>query len=385
VPPRRLRLHTPGHGPILDALILYGLIEGVVVADPYAEVEVRPYSWAYEIEVETDAGGAEVGRAAAETLLSDLMVVEVLSPGNEITLELSELSKFVKANLPQRSQLGTFLRRMKEAADQVAQGLFDPFKEYSDVEHALNRKEGRGSKKGKLTAHIPISGIYGKYVGSSFKAEAKGYHLCPLCSTLAWVGMVNYVPILSYFGKGETSVTYIVPQPTIPVEDVTALLALKDVADTRRMERVLPRLRNVKVPAIAAPLVVLAVGETTAALSDVGLIATVYEYGRAGGGYGVRTYGSVPLDRLLRFIEAAKLRSDKLTRLIQALIRTEEVGALAVLAETVAFGGLERAYGALRTLRAALWQAERRDEEVRNAEVLLDEQLVEAILETTYT
>ena len=61
------------------------------------------------------------------------------------------------------------------------------------------------------------------------------------------------------------------------------------------------------------------------------------------------------------------------------------MGALAVLAETVAFGGLERAYGALRTLRAALWQAERRDEEVRNAEVLLDEQLVEAILETTYT
>jgi hypothetical protein len=244
--------------------------------------------------------------------------------------------------------------------------------EYSEQsQHAAG--EGRGGKRKKLpTAYLPIAPWAGKYFAETYEYREEPYALCPLCSFLAWSGILSSSSVITYVAEGKRGTIYAVPDP-IHVRDYDlALLAL--VFSEKKGER---RLRN-DIPLLAAPLLILASGETVWPIrGEYGLY--VWKYEGAGNSLGIKGFAQLPLSPLLEFVARAKARGKYLPRLIGYLAsRKGDPSLIALITECLAYGEPDP-YTVVRSMWSLLSRAE--DERGRRVLRWLDKGVAEELFE----
>jgi hypothetical protein len=356
-------LVTPGHPPPLDTLIVMGIAVGVLRAHPAASIEVKKQGSSYRITIDIDG---QITWDRVYEALSEKMLFEVerLSYG---------WGSLYSAFGPQRGIKPKDLSGRFEELVELARKDFPKIaQEYSEQsQHAA--REGRSWKRKKLyTAYLPIAPWAGKYFAGTYEYREEPYTLCPLCSFLAWSGILSSSSVITYVAEGKRGTVYAVPDP-IRVRDYDlALLAL--VFAEKKGER---RLRN-DIPLLAAPLLILASGETVWPIrGEYGLY--VWKYEGAGNFLGIKGFAQLPLSPLLEFVARAKARGKYLPRLIGYLAsRKGDPSLIALITECLAYGEPDP-YTVVRSIWSLLSRA--KDERERRVLRWLDRGVAEGLFE----
>jgi hypothetical protein len=352
-------LVTPGHSPPLDTLIAMGIAAGVLRAHPAASIEVRKQGSSYRISID---GQVMWNRVYEE--LSERMLFEV----KRLRYRWGDL---YSAFGPQQGIKPEDLSRIFEELVELALKDFPKIaQEYSEhSQHAA--REGRGGKRKKLlTAYLPVAPWAGKYFAETYEYQKEPYALCPLCSFLAWSGILSSSSVITYTAKDKRGTIYAVPDPIHLRNYDLALLAL--VFSEKKGGR---RFRN-DIPLLAAPLLILASGETVWPIGgEYGLY--VWKYERAGNFPGIKGFAQLPLNPLLEFVARAKARGKYLTRLIEYLAsRRGDPSLIALITECLVYGEPDP-YTVVRNIWSLLSQAE--DERKRKTLRWLDKGVAEEL------
>jgi hypothetical protein len=352
-------LVTPGHSPPLDTLIAMGIAVGILQAHPAARIEVKKQGSSYRITIDGQVTWDRVYETLSEKMLFE---VERLSYG---------WGSLYSAFGPRRDIKPKDLSGRFEELVELARKEFPKIaQEYSEQsQHAA--REGRGGKK-LPTAYLSIAPWAGKYFAGTYKYQEKPYALCPLCSFLAWSGILSSSSVITYVAEGKRGTIYAVPDPIHVRNYDIALIAL--VFAEKKGER---RLRN-DIPLLAAPLLILASGETVWPIrGEYGLY--VWKYERAGNFPSIKGFAQLPLSPLLEFVARAKARGKYLPRLIGYLAsRKGDPSLIALITECLAYGEPDP-YTVVRSIWSLLSRAE--DERGRRVLRWLDKGVAEELFE----
>jgi len=309
-----IEIVTPGHSPPLDTLVALGIVSGVFQAHPTAEVVVEKLGAAYRIKIH---GQVEWDKVYSE--LSERMLFEA----ERLRYETGHLRSAFgpQKGIESQKLSGIF----KDIVELARKPMLDITHEYAeDAQHAT--KEGRGKKRrGAYTAYLPVAPWAGKYFAATYRYSEEAYILCPLCAFLAWSGLLSSSSIVTYVVKNKRGTIYAVPDPVSMRGYDLALLSL--IFGEKR-----GWIRN-DVPLLAAPLLVLATGETVWPVEGEYSLY-VWKYEGAGTFLGIREYSQLPLKPLLEFVAEAKSRGRYLARLIKRL----DPSLLAQITECLAYG-----------------------------------------------
>uniref|UniRef100_A0A7C1T5I7 Uncharacterized protein n=1 Tax=Thermofilum pendens TaxID=2269 RepID=A0A7C1T5I7_THEPE len=348
------RLVTPGHSPPLDTLIALGLANGVLQACPTASLLVRKRGVCYEIRIKGQVNWEEV-----HAKLSDAIMFEA----RRLRFGMGDL---LRAFGPQRGikfeELeGRFLDLTKKAYNH----MLEVEKEYSqEAQHAAS--EGRVKGRRGRTAYLPIAPWAGKFFAGTYKYQKRQYTLCPLCSFLAWAGILTSSSLIKYRKRDKRGTIYVVPDPIHMEGYDLALLSLL----FREKRTYIPE----DLPLLAIPLLVLSTGETIWPVEgEYGLY--VWKYEQVGNFPGIRGYSQQPLRPLLEFVAKAKSRGGRLARLVRVLSQRDPA-ALAQIVECLSYGEPDP-YTVVRSVWTSLNQEERRTELLK----LLERSFAEALYE----
>ena len=329
-----VELVTPGHSPPLDTLIALSIASGVLQAHPTAEVLVKKEGASYKIAI---SGRVEWDKVYAKLSEKVLFEIERLRYG---TGDLR--SAF-------GPQMGIQFQKLSETFKDIVELAREPIlyitREYSeDARHAT--REGRGKKrKGTYTAYLPVAPWAGKYFAATYRYGEEPYTLCPLCAFLAWSGLLSSSSIITYAAENKRGTIYVVPDPVSMKGYDLALLSL--IFGEKR-----GWILN-DTPLLAAPLLVLATGETVWPVEGEYSLY-VWKYEGAGAFLGIRGYSQLPLKPLLEFAAEAKSRSRYLARLIRLL----DLSLVAQITECLAYGEPDP-YTVVRSIWSFLAQKER--------------------------
>jgi hypothetical protein len=352
-------LVTPGHSPPLDTLIAMGIAVGVLRAHPAARIELRKQGSSYRISIDGQVMWNRVYEG-----LSERMLFEV----KRLRYRWGDL---YSAFGPQRGIKPEDLSRRFEELVELARKDFPRIaQEYSEhSQHAA--REGRGGKRKKLfTAYLPVAPWAGKYFAETYEYQEEPYALCPLCSFLAWSGILFSSSVITYVAEDKRGTIYAVPDPIHLRNYDLAFLAL--VFGEKKGER---SIRS-DIPLLAAPLIILAPGETIWPIKgEYGLY--MWKYEGAGNFLSIKGFAQLPLNPLLEFVARAKARGKYLTRLIEYLAsRRGDPSLIALITECLVYGEPDP-YTVVRNIWSLLSQAE--DERKRKILRWLDKGVAEEL------
>mgnify|MGYP000489323141 CR=1 FL=1 len=211
----RADLITPGHSPPLDTLIALGLSVSVLNADPEAEIRIGKEGNRYRVHVQTSADWLEVVHNASEMLRLEVEYANLTNSG-----------KLWHVLLPQpRQTRSQQARSLRLVADTVEEQGVNPRDEYSRPDHALLRREGRFSRrKGYGVAYLQVAPWAGKYIAESYSSRPIAYVTCPLCTCLAWTGLLAATATIAVREERSVRVLYAAPDPISGGEVDLALL-----------------------------------------------------------------------------------------------------------------------------------------------------------------
>ncbi|MEM2168010.1 MAG: hypothetical protein QXK12_08085 [Candidatus Nezhaarchaeales archaeon] len=173
----RLKLFTPGHGPFMDSLIMYGLVSAL---PPDVKCYVSGTAGSFEIEIE----GRDVNDVA-KSIASDIELRK-----ESVMEQLLGQLKLIQKGSQKRfeSYLNSYAN-----PDVVAKNLEEA---YMFPGHA--QREGRGQRGQHVW--LPLYPHVGKYFTEEYRYVASNYGVCPLCITLAALGFykaaipIRYMP-----------------------------------------------------------------------------------------------------------------------------------------------------------------------------------------------
>ena len=333
-----LILFSPGHRIPLDTLIANAIAIGVLEVDPDARVHVSKVGARYILEIKTNASGIDVATWAAKEVLIDI--------------ELEENGKIYRVLSPNRANLSSMLRNVREAAEKVMDSEPDIFTVYKVEYHSIEKKEGRhGRKKDMFPAYVPIAPWAGKYVGGGYSYRPVQYILCDLCFTLAWAGLVRSTSLIYCTRNGRREIKALIVSPDPILSDTHDIAVLGEVFGSKN-ENIIGNI----IPILAAPFVAMATGETIFPVKgEFAVLVWDHTFKR---NPRVEGFVSLPLSPLLHFVAEAKARGAKLARLINITTRdfgdhVAEPTLISLLVECLAYGSPEP-YNALRELWAFL-------------------------------
>jgi len=178
-----LKIYTPGHGPFLDSLIMYGLAS--VFEEGNLKYHVTGSAQAFELNVE-GVSTSDVASSIAHTIHNRKEDVNKLL-ANQLRLVQKEAS----------NKLLAFLGEMTDPS-KVERSL----QAYLVPGHA--RDEGR-EVRGKQHVWLPLYPHIGKYFTGEYRYKPKEYGVCPFCIALATLGFYRAALPVLYPPPGITS------------------------------------------------------------------------------------------------------------------------------------------------------------------------------------
>jgi hypothetical protein len=314
-----VELVTPGHSPPLDTLITLGIVTGIFQAHSTAHVAVRKQGISYRITIDEQVEWGEVYAKLSERMLFE-----------------AERLRYGRGDLCSAfgPQAGIKFQELSEVFKEVVEKACDPFLritlEYAEgSQHAA--REGRGKKRKELrTAYLPVAPWAGKYFAGTYKYREEAYTLCPVCTFLAWSGLLSS-SVITYKAENKRGAIYAVPDPMRVRGYDLALLALV----FREKKEWIPN----DIPLLAAPLLVLASGETVWPVEgEYGLY--VWKYEGSGAFLGIRGFSQLSLMPLLEFVARAKAEGKYLARLVRYLAGKErgDPSLIAQITECLVYG-----------------------------------------------
>ncbi len=378
-------LITPGHHEVTDTLIMFGLVEALKSHDPFAEVRVIPSGDRYQILTDIDekeipfileefgkkcyVANLYLHEASQIDKLPSVMKLHMLQRGNEnrqqenisdsfrFLQELSkEIIKFEKNNL---------IRKLI---------YIDESHRFLESKRGTDVLCGKRKKSGKfplVVANLPIAPFGGTLQGVG------SYCLCKLCVSLAWIGLYYYSSriVLSSRDSQQTFVHIFRPESESTGE---IILMLKNISQINLLRQKLFENPNLSLPTAAIPLLLLCFGETSAAISEVNLRSIVYSFTnerKMSWRTAIRNIATYQINPLIKFVEYSKIYSDKLLRLVNALISTPDgILTLSTLSQAIIFQNNDQLYSAFREIRKILSN--------NNRENLLDRGIIKAAFES---
>ena len=326
-----MRYHTPGHGVVTDALILHGLLKILSLGgrvDGYVENVAGRF--VVDVPKEVDLGVLERWEL--------LELLEMATRGvyagkvRELWLSAIDIAGF-KA----------WLSRLLDAYLDLPR-FFD-----LSEGHRESRREGRGGGRGRkagrgYTLYLPISSVYGKYVGKSYGLKEEAYTVCASCFALASIGYI-YGTLKLRVERNDGFIVFnfaFVPQSRMSVRDMLLLHRLGGHLWVQK--------RGASLNVAGALIYALSVGETLYAAGDrPAVVAWITE--RSGNNQRSHRPSVLDATALLRFIAELKLEVPRWPLLAEHFA-THEPAALNALGEYVLFGG--DAYAVARQMLSAL-------------------------------
>lgn len=334
---REMDLLTPGHPQPLDLLVGLGLALAILDVDPASKVTLQRVG-TYHLRVKTRAKGRDLLRVIKRAY----------------TLDYYE--KLLGMLRPQPGVESKILSLPRNAW----QEMLDPFQEYSLPNHLKKRGEGRSGKSGegrsgkRETTHVQVAPWAGKYVATSYRAiEDKYYLVCPLCAAFAWYGALRTASVYVVYKRKKIDVVYSLPDPsTASTEDLLLLSAI--------FGEKFEQLQGSDVPALAAPLITLAEGESIYPLMDKAIDVYVWKHSKERTFIAIRGLARLPMSPLLKFIAEAKAENAPIARLVRLVVRGKddiagEPELLSTLVECLIYGTPEP-YNVIRSLWSYLYR-----------------------------
>lgn len=351
-------LVTPGHSPPLDTLIAMGIVIGVLQANPVARITVKKQGFTYRVTINEQVMWDKVFEALSERWLFE---IKRLRYG---------MGAFYSAFGPQRGIKPAELSKRFEELVELAQKDFPRIaQEYSEDSQHVTR-EGRGGKRKKLyTAYLPIAPWAGKYFAGTYKYKEDPYALCPLCSFLAWSGLLSSSAVMTYVAEDKRGTIYAIPDPIDVSNYDLAFLAL--IFGEKKEKSF-----HNNIPLLAVPLLVLASGETIWHIrGKYGLY--VWKYEGTGNFLSLKDFSQLPLSPLLDFVAGAKAKGKYLPKLIEYLASREgDPSLIALITECLIYGEPDP-YTVLRNIWSLLSQA--RDKRAKRILRWLDKGVAEVL------
>jgi CRISPR-associated protein Csa4 len=326
-----MRYYTPGHGVVTDALILHGLLKILSLGgrvDGYVE----------------NVGGRFVVDVPKEVELGVLERWELL--------ELLEMAtRGVYAGKVRELWLSAIdIAGFKAWSSRLLDAYLDLPRFFDLSEgHRESRREGRGGGRGRkagggYTLYLPISSVYGKYVGKSYGLKEEAYTVCASCFALASIGYI-YGTLKLRVERSDGFIVFnfaFVPQSRMSVRDMLLLHRLGGHLWVQK--------RGASLNVAGALIYALSVGETLyAAGGRPAVVAWITE--RSGNNQRSHRPSVLDATTLLRFIAELKLEVPPWPLLAEHFA-THEPAALNALGEYVLFGG--DAYAVARQMLSAL-------------------------------
>jgi len=328
-----MRYYTPGHGAVTDALILHGLLK-ILSLGGRVDGYVENVAGRFVVDVPKEV---ELGVLERWELLELLeMATRGVYAGKLRELQLSAID----------------IAGFKAWSSRLLDAYLDlpRFFDLSE-DHRESRREGRGGGRGRkagggYTLYLPISSVYGKYVGKSYGLKEEAYTVCASCFALASIGYI-YGTLKLRVERSDGFIVFnfaFVPQFRMSVRDMLLLHRLGGHLWVQK------RGASSSLNVAGALIYALSVGETLYAAGDrPAVVAWITE--RSGNNQ--RSHRPSVLDATapLRFIAELKLEVPRWPLLAEHFV-TYEPTALNALGEYVLFGG--DAYAVARQMLSAL-------------------------------
>ncbi|MBS7612295.1 hypothetical protein KEJ27_08895 [Candidatus Bathyarchaeota archaeon] len=354
-----INLYTPGHGDPLDTLIVNGIVLSLMEEYPDIKIEVLKQASRFIVKIlnKDDINERNVIDNAIMSIIEDCE----LETEGKIGLSFSSQPAVRPENI---------VKAINGALSHINSSKSSFIEDFSDELHAMKKQEGRGKEKRNLfKVHVQIAPFTGSYlrlpymtVGNTgtaskagFKAEEADYIVCPFCFIFSWAGLIKSTSIIVFSTKNKKSTLFILPSPVKATQDDVALLSLifgEKVEVVRAGDR--------EIPALGGVLYSMASGETIGALSAQSLLDAIYWVSAKEGNFiSVRSFGSMPLLNVYKFVAEAKRKSPFLVRLIDT-IADREPELLTLLTESLVIPGYN-IYDIVRSLWAFLERIEKTD------------------------
>jgi CRISPR-associated protein (Cas_Csa4). len=326
-----MRYYTPGHGIVTDALILHGLLKMLHLRGRF-DGYVQIVGGRFLVDVPDGVDLAVLERWELRELLE--MAANGIYAGKLRELQLSAID----------------IAGFKKWASSLLDAYLDLPRFFDLSEnHRESRREGRSRSKkagGGYTLYLPISSVYGKYVGRSYGLKEEAYTACASCFALSTIGYI-YGALKLRVERNDGFAVFnfaFIPRSKMSVRDLLLLQRLSGYLWIQK--RGAPSSLNVA----GALIYALSVGETLyAAGGRPAVVVWITE--RSGNNQRSHRPSVLDVDVPLRFVAELKLEVPQWPVMASFLVSHEPV-VLNALGEYVLFGG--DAYAVARQMLSAL-------------------------------
>jgi len=205
-----VKIITPGHNPITDSLIMWGIV--YLTEDCKGRVEGK--GGRYEIFIEGECDLEKNFRKRFENKIIE-------NPSKKKgRFDLSEEER-VRNDIDPDMRTGV-AESIFYVLNEIDKGV--RFEDIFTFDHFEKFQEGRfGRGKILKTLYIPLSGVYGKYQLMEFKAKDKPYRACYFCISLAYLGFATSASIVR-IGKTERLYSIIGFEGEVDLDGLRTLL-----------------------------------------------------------------------------------------------------------------------------------------------------------------
>ncbi len=326
-----MRYYTPGHGVVPDALILHGLLK-ILHLNGQVEGCVENIGERFLAEVPDGVDLGVLERWELGELLELARKGVYVGKIKELQLSAIDIAGFK-----------TWISRLADAYNSLIH-MFD-----LSEHHREAKREGRGRGRrggGWYTLYLPISSVFGKYVGKGYGLSEEAYIVCGSCFALATIGYIyGALKVRVDVNRGFTVFNFVfIPRSKMSVRNLLLLQRLGGLLWVRK------RGISASLNMAGALIYALSVGETLYVASDTpAVVAWITE--RSDNNQ--RSHRPIVLDvaASLRFIAKLKLEVPQWPKVVDVLA-TNEPTALNALGEYVLFGG--DPYAVVRHMLSAL-------------------------------
>ncbi|RLI79949.1 hypothetical protein DRP07_09620, partial [Archaeoglobales archaeon] len=213
---------------------------------------------------------------------------------------------------------------------------------------------GRSKTKTLVTANLPIA----PYAGTVQKVGS--FYLCKLCSALAWIGLWHFSARVVVRGKNVQNTYIHLIKPELPIQSEFVLMS----ENIGQISNVQDPIIKKDIPLLSMPFILLAFGETSAAMLKAQWKSLMYVISseRSGPNWkaAIRSYCTYPINNLMLFFEKAKVYSPNVARLTYTLLpkrrgeSLDGIQALSMFSEAIIYKDIDLLYRAIRSMNNVL-------------------------------
>jgi hypothetical protein len=343
-----MKIYTPGHPPILETYIMYGIISALsrsLTPDEQEQIRVSTKGLFYEVEYSEEL-----------QINCSSLYDSILKAYNSVR----DVEKFpIKVGL-----LGSLGFQKEEEVIRFASqaATVENIGEvYSSAPRESSKRESPCELHGEKlkVAQIPIAPMLGKYYSEHEASgvsipKAMQYKICPLCLLFALEGLLKYSTIFLVRSKRSTSWIYsqLKPNITCGADKLNNLLI-----QNRLSKKAIARREFMsEIPEIVVPLLVFYVADSHIAmeLSKLEPEFISYRLEVAGRAPAIRSYNTYNVKTLLEFISTIKNTNPEFENTIDTLRRNIDrcIDALTFLSISALVKDIDKFYNFLRLCSA---------------------------------